>query len=75
MARLSIGTAGHVKGEEFRGSPSDDRPGDSGGHSTPLMFTTSLSGSQSCVSATPTPICLPGCLVERSYMGHRPLSI
>lgn len=36
-------------------SPSDDRPGDNGGHSALLMFTTTLSGSHSCVSATPRP--------------------
>lgn len=63
-----------MRSEEFRGSPSEDRPGDSGGHSSPLMFTNTLSGSQFCVSATLTPICLPGCLVERSCMVHRPLS-
>lgn len=44
MARLSIGPKWAVRGEEYRGSPSDDRPDDGGGQSPALMFATALSG-------------------------------
>lgn len=39
------------------------------------MFTSTLAGSQTCESPTPTPICWPRCLVERSCRVQWPLSI